>query len=91
MSCLEKKRDAHRDPETHVQGKGPEMGLLPVSGTRTLKQTRLDILEENLSSSAKKLILGRKRTFQQDNNTKRPAKITRDWFSKQECDGACIA
>ena len=41
------------------------------------------ILEENLFESAKTLKLGRKFTFQQDNNPKHKAKSTLEWLNKK--------
>uniref|UniRef100_A0A803JAD7 Tc1-like transposase DDE domain-containing protein n=1 Tax=Xenopus tropicalis TaxID=8364 RepID=A0A803JAD7_XENTR len=38
------------------------------------------ILEENLLESAKDLRLGRRFTFQQDNNPKHKARVTMEWF-----------
>uniref|UniRef100_A0A8C6WWI4 Tc1-like transposase DDE domain-containing protein n=1 Tax=Neogobius melanostomus TaxID=47308 RepID=A0A8C6WWI4_9GOBI len=39
-----------------------------------------DILEENLLESARELRLGRRFTFQQDNDLKHKAKSTMEWF-----------
>ncbi len=39
-----------------------------------------DILDENLLQSAQDLRLGRKFTFQQDNDPKHTAKITKEWL-----------
>ena len=41
------------------------------------------ILEENLFESAKTLKLGRKFTFQQDNDPKHIAKATLEWLNKK--------
>ena len=40
------------------------------------------IQEENLLSSARKLKLGRKFTFQHDNDPKHTAKATMEWFMR---------
>uniref|UniRef100_A0A8C6SFF1 Uncharacterized protein n=1 Tax=Neogobius melanostomus TaxID=47308 RepID=A0A8C6SFF1_9GOBI len=40
----------------------------------------VDILEENLLESARELRLGRRFTFQQDNDPKHKAKSTMEWF-----------
>ncbi len=39
-----------------------------------------DILDENLLQSAQDLRLGRRFTFQQDNDPKHTAKITKEWL-----------
>ncbi len=39
-----------------------------------------DILDENLLQSAQDLRLGRRLTFQQDNDPKHTAKITKEWL-----------
>lgn len=43
-----------------------------------------DILEENLISSAKKVDLGRRWTFQQDNNPKQTTKLIQDFLQEEE-------
>ncbi len=40
----------------------------------------MDILDENLLQSAQDLRLGRRFTFQQDNDPKHTAKITKEWL-----------
>ncbi|KAI3377241.1 hypothetical protein L3Q82_008472, partial [Scortum barcoo] len=45
-----------------------------------------DILEENLFQSAQDLRLGRRFTFQQDNDPEHTAKITKEWLRKKLCD-----
>ncbi|MGH0175970.1 UNVERIFIED_CONTAM: hypothetical protein FKN15_071779 [Acipenser sinensis] len=42
------------------------------------------ILEENLFQSARDLGLGRRFTFQQDNDRKHKAKATMEWLSKKK-------
>lgn len=44
----------------------------------------IDILEENLFKSAKSLNLGRKFTFQQDNDPKHTARVTQEWLRKKK-------
>uniref|UniRef100_A0A8C6U379 Uncharacterized protein n=1 Tax=Neogobius melanostomus TaxID=47308 RepID=A0A8C6U379_9GOBI len=41
------------------------------------------ILEENLLESARELRLGRRFTFQQDNDPKHKAKSTMEWFKNK--------
>ncbi|MGH0128558.1 UNVERIFIED_CONTAM: hypothetical protein FKN15_040258 [Acipenser sinensis] len=43
-----------------------------------------EILQENLLQSAKKLKLGRKFTFQQDNDPKHKAKATMEWLKNKK-------
>ncbi|MGH0115852.1 UNVERIFIED_CONTAM: hypothetical protein FKN15_054208 [Acipenser sinensis] len=43
-----------------------------------------EILQENLLQSAKKLKLGRKFTFQQDNDPKHKAKATLEWLKNKK-------
>jgi len=42
------------------------------------------ILDENLLESAMNLKLGRRFTFQQDNDSKHKAKATLEWMNKKE-------
>ncbi|MGH0142881.1 UNVERIFIED_CONTAM: hypothetical protein FKN15_077269 [Acipenser sinensis] len=42
-----------------------------------------EILEENLFQSARGLALGRRFTFQQDNDPKHTAKATLEWFKNK--------
>lgn len=44
----------------------------------------IQILEQNLEASARKLGLGRRFHFQQDNDPKHCAKITKEWFRKKK-------
>jgi len=50
------------------------------------KEVYQGILELNLRSSAKKLKLGRKFTFQQDQDPKHTAKTTKSWFINHKID-----
>lgn len=56
--------------------------LVRVKGTMNSAKY-IDILEENLFKSAKRLNLGRKFTFQQDNDPKHTARVTQEWFRKK--------
>ncbi|ROL03945.1 Transposable element Tcb1 transposase [Anabarilius grahami] len=54
-------------------------GLVAIEGKMNAAKYR-DILDENLLQSAQDLRLGRRFTFQQDNDPKHPAKITKEWL-----------
>ncbi|KAI3361531.1 hypothetical protein L3Q82_013680 [Scortum barcoo] len=53
--------------------------LVSIEGKMNAAKYR-DILEENLFQSAQDLRLGRRLTFQQDNDPKHTAKITKEWL-----------
>ncbi len=53
--------------------------LVAIEGKMNAAKYR-DILDENLLQSAKDLRLGRRFTFQQDNDPKHTAKITKEWL-----------
>ena len=53
--------------------------LVAIEGKMNAAKYR-DILEENLLQSAQDLRLGRRFTFQQDNDPKHTAKITKEWL-----------
>ncbi len=53
--------------------------LVAIEGKMNAAKYR-DILDENLLQSAQDLRLGRKFTFQQDNDPKHTAKITKEWL-----------
>ncbi len=53
--------------------------LVAIEGKMNAAKYR-DILDENLLQSARDLRLGRMFTFQQDNDPKHTAKITKEWF-----------
>ncbi len=53
--------------------------LVAIEGKMNAAKYR-DILDENLLQSAQDLRLGRRFTFQQDNDTKHTAKITKEWL-----------
>uniref|UniRef100_A0A7N9AQB8 Transposase n=1 Tax=Mastacembelus armatus TaxID=205130 RepID=A0A7N9AQB8_9TELE len=53
--------------------------LVAIEGKMNVAKYR-DILEENLFQSAQDLRLGRRFTFQQDNDPKHTAKITKEWL-----------
>jgi len=53
--------------------------LVAIEGKMNVANYR-DILEENLFQSALDLRLGRRLTFQQDNDPKHTAKITKEWL-----------
>ncbi len=53
--------------------------LVAIEGKMNAAKYR-DILDENLLQSAQDLRLGRRFTFQQDNNPKHTAKITKEWL-----------
>uniref|UniRef100_A0A8C9YW01 Tc1-like transposase DDE domain-containing protein n=1 Tax=Sander lucioperca TaxID=283035 RepID=A0A8C9YW01_SANLU len=53
--------------------------LVAIEGKMNAAKYR-DILEENLIQSAQDLRLGRRFTFQQDNDPKHTAKITKEWL-----------
>ncbi len=53
--------------------------LVAIEGKMNAGQYR-DILDENLLQSAQDLRLGRRFTFQQDNDPKHTAKITKEWL-----------
>ena len=55
--------------------------LVAIEGKMNAAKYR-DILEENLFQSALDLRLGRRFTFQQDNDPKHTAKITKEWLRK---------
>ena len=57
--------------------------IVRVEGTMDSKKY-IQILEENLLQSVKKLGLGRRFHFQQDNDPKHCAKITKEWFQKKK-------
>lgn len=57
--------------------------LLHVQGTMN-KAKYIDIPVENLFKSAKCLNLGKKFTFQQDNDPKHTARVTQEWFRKKK-------
>ncbi len=54
-------------------------GLVAIEGKMNAAKYR-DILDENLLQSAQDLRLGRRFTFQQDNDPKHTAKITKEWL-----------
>ena len=59
--------------------------LFRVEGKMNRAKCR-EILNENLPKSAQDLRLGRRFTFQQDNNPKHTAKTTQEWlWNKSEC------
>ncbi len=53
--------------------------LVAIEGKMNAAKYR-DILDENLLQSTQDLRLGRRFTFQQDNDPKRTAKITKEWL-----------
>ncbi|KAL0161714.1 hypothetical protein M9458_045439, partial [Cirrhinus mrigala] len=53
--------------------------LVAIEGKMNAAKYR-DILDENLLQSAQDLRLGRRFTFQQDNDPKHTAKITKEWL-----------
>ncbi len=53
--------------------------LVAIEGKMNVAKYR-DILDENLLQSAQDLRLGRRFTFQQDNDPKHTAKITKEWL-----------
>ena len=66
-------------------------GCFSVAGTRRLVRIEgkmnsakyREILDENLLQSAQELRLGRRFTFQQDNDPKHTAKTTQEWPSQR--------
>ncbi len=64
--------------------------LVAIEGKMNAAKYR-DILDENLLQSAQDLRLGRRFTFQQDNDPKHTAKITKEWLSQQLCDCSWMA
>ena len=55
--------------------------LVAIEGKMNAAKYRV-ILEENLFQSAQDLRLGRRFTFQQDNDPQHTAKITKEWLQK---------
>ena len=59
--------------------------LVRIEGTMNCAKYRR-ILDENLLESAMNLKLGRRFTFQQDNDPKHKAKATLEWLNKKKID-----
>lgn len=57
--------------------------LVRIEGVMDSKKY-IQILEENVQTSVRKLRLGRRYYFQQDNDPKHCAKITKEWFQKKK-------